>query len=80
MEEWLVLQNFYEGLTPMSKGHVDAATRGAFLSLTTNAAKALIEKDGGQPKLGGGAQGIKRHAFHEGGGHACHKNRPIEKG
>ena len=24
MEDWLVLQNFYEGLTPMSKGHVDA--------------------------------------------------------
>jgi len=39
-----VLQNFYEGLTPMSKGHVDAAAGGAFLSLTINGAKALIEK------------------------------------
>jgi hypothetical protein len=29
---------------PMSKGHVDAAARGAFLSLTTNVAKALIKK------------------------------------
>ena len=29
---------------PMSKGHVDAAAGGAFLSLTANAAKALIEK------------------------------------
>ena len=28
----------------MSKGHVDAATRGAFLSLTINGAKALIKK------------------------------------
>ncbi|XP_066379215.1 uncharacterized protein [Miscanthus floridulus] len=44
MEEWLVLQNFYEGLTSMSKGHIDAAAGEAFLSLTTNAAKALIEK------------------------------------
>jgi hypothetical protein len=44
MEEWLVLQNFYEGLTPISKGRVDAAAGGAFLSLTANAAKALIEK------------------------------------
>ena len=44
MEEWLMLQNFYKGLTPMSKGHVDAAAGGAFLSLTTNGAKALIEK------------------------------------
>jgi hypothetical protein len=28
----------------MSKGHVDAVVGGAFLSLTTNIAKALIEK------------------------------------
>ena len=44
MEDWLVLQNFYEGLTPMLKGHVDAAAGGAFLFLTTDEAKALIEK------------------------------------
>jgi hypothetical protein len=44
MEECLVLQNFYEGLMPMSKGHANAAARGAFFSLTTNTAKALIEK------------------------------------
>ena len=44
MEDWLVLQNFYEGLTAMSKGHVDAAAGGAFLSLTIAQATALIEK------------------------------------
>jgi len=44
MEDWLVLQNFYEGLTPMSKGHVDAAAKGVFLSLTIENATALIEK------------------------------------
>jgi len=44
MEYWLVLQNFYEGLTPMSKGHVDAAAGGVFLSLTIENAMALIEK------------------------------------
>jgi hypothetical protein len=44
MENWLVLQNFYNGLTPMSKGHLDATDGGAFLSLTTNGAIALIEK------------------------------------
>jgi len=44
MEDWLMLQNFYEGLTPMSKGHVDATTGGAFLSLTVANAMALIEK------------------------------------
>jgi hypothetical protein len=44
MENWLVLQNFYNGLTPMSEGHLDAAGGGAFLSLTTDGATALIEK------------------------------------
>ena len=39
-----MLQNFYDGLTPMSKGHVDAAAGGAFLSLTITNATALIEK------------------------------------
>jgi len=34
MEDWLVLQNFFEGLTAMSKGQVDAVAGGAFLSLT----------------------------------------------
>jgi hypothetical protein len=43
MEEWLMLQNFYQGLMPMLKGHVDAVAGGAFLSLTANAAKALIK-------------------------------------
>jgi hypothetical protein len=44
IEDWLVLQNFYEGLTTMSKVHVVAATRGAFLSLTITDATTLIEK------------------------------------
>jgi len=44
MEDWLVLQNFYEGFMPMSKGHIDAAAGGAFLSLAIENATALIEK------------------------------------
>ena len=44
MENWLVLHNFYNGLTPMSRGHIDAAAGGAFLSLTINGAMALIEE------------------------------------
>jgi hypothetical protein len=44
MENWLMLQNFYEGLTPMSKGHEDATAGGAFLSLTINNDTTLIEK------------------------------------
>ena len=44
MENWLMLQNFYEGLTLMSKGHVDVTAGGAFLSLPIDEAMALIEK------------------------------------
>ena len=44
IENWLVLQNFYEGLTPMLKGHIDAAAGGTFLSLTIDRATALIDK------------------------------------
>ena len=34
MDNWLILQNFYNGLTQSSHDHVDAATGGAFFSLT----------------------------------------------
>ena len=44
MEIWLMLQNFYEGLMPMSKRHIDATARVAFLSLTITNAMALFEK------------------------------------
>ncbi|XP_066341780.1 uncharacterized protein [Miscanthus floridulus] len=44
IEDWLRLQNFYEGFMPMSKGHIDATARGAFLSLIIDGAKGLIEK------------------------------------
>jgi hypothetical protein len=44
MENWLMLQNFYNGLTPMSRGHLDAIARGAFLSLTIDGAMALFDK------------------------------------
>ena len=44
IENWLVLQNFYDGLIPISRGHLDAATRGTFLSLTIDGATTLINK------------------------------------
>jgi hypothetical protein len=44
MENWLILQNFYNGLTPISRAHIDAAAGGTFLSLVINGAMALIEK------------------------------------
>jgi hypothetical protein len=42
IDDWLVLQYFYDGLTQMCRGHIDAAAGGAFLSLTIDKATALI--------------------------------------
>ena len=44
MDNWLILQNFYNRLTQSSRDHMDAATGGAFLSLTIEQTIALIEK------------------------------------
>jgi hypothetical protein len=44
MKDWLILENFYNGLTSTSRAHTDAAVGGAFFSLTINEAMALIEK------------------------------------
>jgi hypothetical protein len=44
IENWLMLQNLYDGLTPMLKGHIDVAAGGTFLSLTIDGATALINK------------------------------------
>nr|CAH66136.1 H0622G10.5 [Oryza sativa] len=44
MDNWLILQNFYNGLTTMSHDHLDAAAEGAFFSKTVRGAIDLIEK------------------------------------
>ena len=44
MDNWLILLNFDNGLTQSSRDHVDAATGGAFFSLTIERATTLIEK------------------------------------
>jgi hypothetical protein len=44
MNDWLILQNFYNGLAPTAHDHIDAAAGGAFFSLTIDRAKTLIEK------------------------------------
>jgi hypothetical protein len=44
MDEWLVLQNFYNGLNPTSRAHINAAAGGAFLDLTIAKATVLVEK------------------------------------
>src|SRR6185312_3868407 len=44
MDNLLILQNFYNGLTQLSRDHVDAAAGGAFFSLAIERATSLIEK------------------------------------
>ena len=44
MEDWLLIQNFYHGLVPLDRSHIDVAAGGAFFSLSVVDAKALIEK------------------------------------
>ena len=44
MDNWLILQSFYNGLTQTSCDHVDATAGGAFFSLTIERATSLIEK------------------------------------
>jgi hypothetical protein len=44
MDDCLVLQSFYNGLTQTARDHVDAAAGGAFFSLTPVRATSLIKK------------------------------------
>ncbi|XP_039834448.1 uncharacterized protein LOC120695218 [Panicum virgatum] len=44
MDEWLILQSFYNGLTTTSRANVDPAAGGAFLDLTIAKVKELVEK------------------------------------
>jgi hypothetical protein len=44
MEEWLLMQGFYHGLTQKAREHLDATAGGSFLSLIVVKAKTLMEK------------------------------------
>ena len=44
MDNWLILQSFYNGLTQTARDHVDATAGGAFFSLTPERATSLVEK------------------------------------
>jgi Fe-S oxidoreductase len=44
MDDWLILQNFCNRLTPMSRNHLDAASGGAFFSKMVQGAVELIER------------------------------------
>jgi hypothetical protein len=44
MENWLLMQTFYHGLTTSTHETIDAAAGAAILSLTIRDAIALVEK------------------------------------
>ena len=44
MEEWRIVQIFFNGLNTPAQNLIDAASGGSFLSLSVAAAKALVEK------------------------------------
>ena len=45
MEDWLVLQSFYNGLTSSSRAHLEAAAAGGtYLNLSITKSKELVEK------------------------------------
>jgi hypothetical protein len=44
MEEWLLMQSFYHGLTQKSRLQLDATTEGSFMSLTLGKTKTLMER------------------------------------
>jgi hypothetical protein len=44
VEEWLLMQSFYHGLTKKSREQFDATTGGSFMSLTLGKAETLMER------------------------------------
>jgi hypothetical protein len=44
MENWLLIQTFYHGLTSSTRENVDADAGGSFLSLNITETNNLIEK------------------------------------
>jgi hypothetical protein len=44
MEEWLLMQSFYHGLTQKSREQLNATTEGSFMSLTLGKAEILMER------------------------------------
>jgi hypothetical protein len=44
MEDWLLMQSFYHGLTQRAHEHLDATAGGSFMSLTLGKAEVLMER------------------------------------
>jgi hypothetical protein len=44
MEEWFIIQSFYQGLIQSAREHIDATAGGSFFPLSIEEARKLVEK------------------------------------
>ena len=65
MEEWLIIQSFFNGLNMLTQNHIDAASGGSFLSLSVPKAKALVEKIASNKSWKGDRQQQPRKGVHQ---------------
>ena len=81
MENRLILQNFYNGLTSTSRAHIDAAVGGAFFSLIVNKATTLIKKMVSNQGWSEDRLQTQKHehAYHRGNGYAGHRVGSLNK-
>ena len=64
MEEWLIIQSFFNGLNTPAQNHIDAASGGSFLSLSILEAKVLVEKIASNQSWKGERQQQPRKGVH----------------
>ena len=64
MEEWLIIQSFFNGLNTPAQNHIDAASGGSFVSLSVAAAKVLVEEIASNQSWKGERQQQPRKGIH----------------
>ena len=65
MEEWLIIQSFFNGLNTPAQNRINAASGGSFLSLSVPEAKALVEKIASNQSWKGERQQQPRKGVHQ---------------
>jgi hypothetical protein len=64
MEEWLIIRNFFHGLSQRAQDHIDTTAGGAFLSLDTARAKVLVDKIASNQSWKGDRQPARAKGVH----------------
>ena len=67
MEDWLLMQSFYHGLTQKAHEQLDATTGGSFMLLTLGKVEALIEKI------------TSNQGWSQGNIQTCNKSKEVQK-